>query len=305
VLLGVDPGRGVHRTVLTFAGEPRAVAEAAFRTVRAAIEHIDMTRHTGAHPRIGAADVCPFAPLAEATVADCVLLAEEVGERIGRELGIPVFLYGDAARRIERRWLPTVRRGGYEGLPARLATPEGAPDFGPARFVPRSGAVAVGARPILVAWNINLATRDPAPACAIAAAIRQTGGRVTIGGKRGRRVPGRFPGIQANGWYDAEIDRAQVTCNVLDFRRTPLLEVYEACREEAERAGTRVTGSQLVGLVPRAALVAAGTGADDDERVRDAVRALGLDELGPFDPDMRILEDAWERRRNEPLTWSV
>jgi glutamate formiminotransferase/formiminotetrahydrofolate cyclodeaminase len=302
VLLGVDPGPGVHRTVVTFAGAVDAVAEGAFRAVRAAVTRIDMTRHTGAHPRIGAADVCPFAPLDGATLGDCIALAESVGARIGRELDVPVYLYGAAARRPERRWLPAVRRGGYEALEARLGRPEGAPDFGPARFVARTGAIAVGARPILIAWNVNLATSDPAPARAIAAALRETGGVVTAGERR-IRTPGRFRGLQANGWYDAALGRSQVTCNVLDWRATPLLDLYRACEVEAERNGTRVTGSQLVGLAPEAALAAAGTGASADARLAAAVRALGLDELAPFDPDERVLERAWHRRLRDPLVF--
>ena len=295
-LLDVDPGRSTHRTVVTFVGPPGPVEEAAFRAIGQAAERIDMRIHRGAHPRMGATDVCPFVPLTGTTMEDCVAGARRLGRRVGRTLGIPVYLYGEAATRPERRRLPALRAGEYEGLPAKLRDPAWAPDFGPARFLPRSGVTAIGARRLLLAWNVNLDTPDARIARRIAARLRESGGLVRAAGGEVRRVPGRFRHLQGSGWSIEEYGRAQVTFNVTDTEAIGLHELFAACREEAARLGVRVTGSEVVGLVPLAMLLAAGDealargGAPEGERVAAAVAALGLDELRPFVPERKVLE---------------
>jgi glutamate formiminotransferase/formiminotetrahydrofolate cyclodeaminase len=307
-LLDVDPGAATNRTVVTLAGPPDGVLEAAFRGIAKAAELIDMSRHEGAHARMGATDVCPFVPMQGATMQDCAELAERLGERVGRELGIPVYLYGEAARRPERRRQPDGRAGEYEALPQKLADPDFAPDFGPAEFSARSGATAIGAREFLIAWNINLNTRDRKLATRIAAELRETGklerderGKIVRDEDgRARRVPGRFRELQGGGWYIEEYGRAQISFNVMNYKTTPVHAVFDACREEAAKKGVRVTGSEIVGLIPLEAVLAAGdhylglqgqtTGVPESERVHAAVLSLGLAELAPFDPRDKIIE---------------
>jgi len=308
VLLDVDPGRATHRTVVTFAGPPEATLEAAFRAIRKASELIDMSRHRGEHPRMGATDVCPFVPMQGATMEDCVRLAERLGQRVGEELGIPVYLYAEAARKPERRRLPDIRQGEYEALPDKLRDPAFTPDFGPARFDPNSGATAIGARPFLIAWNINLNTRDRKLANQIAAELRETGKlRRDAKGKIVRdaegtalRNPGRFTELQGGGWFIEEYGRAQISFNLMNYRVTGLHEVFDAACAEGDKLGVRVTGSELVGLVPLEALLAAGdhylarqgrtSGIPQDERIRTAALSLGLSEISPFDPREKIIE---------------
>ncbi len=311
VLLDVDPGAATNRTVVTFAGPPEAVLEAAFRAIRKAAERIDMSRHRGEHPRMGATDVCPFVPMQGATMADCVELAVALGRRIGDELGIPVYLYGEAARRPERRRLPDIRQGEYEALPDKLTDPAFAPDFGPARFNAKSGATVIGAREFLIAWNVNLNTRDRRVANRIAAELRETGKpQKDATGKTARgpdgqalRQPGRLRELQGGGWYIAEYGRAQISFNLMNYRITGLHTVFDAACEEAARLGARVTGSELVGLVPLDALLAAGDhylnrlgrtmGVPETERIHTAVLSLGLGELSRFDPAQKIIEYAY------------
>jgi len=308
VLLDVDPGAATNRTVVTFAGPPESVLEAAFRAIRKAAELIDMSRHRGEHPRMGATDVCPFVPMQGATMADCVELAERLGQRVGDELGIPVYLYGEAARRPERRRLPDIRQGEYEALAEKLRDPGFAPDFGPARFDPRSGATAIGAREFLIAWNVNLNTRDRRVANRVAAELRETGkpqrdaAGKTVRGPDGEalRHPGRLRELQGGGWYIAEYGRAQISFNLMNYRVTGLHTVFDAACEEAAKLGARVTGSELVGLVPLDALLAAGdhylarlgrtSGVPEGERIHAAVLSLGLGELGRFDPAQKVIE---------------
>ena len=308
VLLDVDPGAATNRTVVTLAGDPAVVEEAAFRAIRKAAELIDMSRHQGEHARMGATDVCPFVPMQGATMADCIESAGRLAKRVGEELGIPAYLYGEAARKPERKRLPDIRKGEYEALSKKLEQPEFAPDFGPAKFLPRSGATAFGARPFLVAWNINLNTRERKLANKIAAELRETG-KLKRDAKnkiardengKALRVPGRFTELQGGGWYIEEYGRAQLTFNLMDFHVTSLHEVFEACREEAGKLGVRVTGSELVGLVPLDAILAAGdyylakqgrtTGIPESERVHAAVLTLGLEDLTPFVPAEKIIE---------------
>jgi glutamate formiminotransferase/formiminotetrahydrofolate cyclodeaminase len=307
-LLDVDPGADTNRTVYTFVGNPEGVGEAAFRAASKAVELIDMSRHRGAHPRIGSMDVCPFVPVADITMAECALLARRVGRRIGDTLGVPVYFYEHAAAREERRSLATIRAGEYEGLPQKLADPQWAPDAGPASFNPRAGAFVVGAREFLIAYNINLNTTDRRLAHDIALSIRETGrllrdeaGEVVrddLG--RAMRTPGRLKAVRAIGWYISEYRQAQVSINLLDFHATPLHVVFETVREEADTRGLLVTGSELVGLTPLEPLLAAGryflrkqrrsAGVPEAHLLDLAVRSLGLGQLAPFDPGKKVIE---------------
>lgn len=301
-LLDVDAGADTNRTVVTFVGGAEAVAEAAFRSIARAAELIDMRSHRGAHPRMGATDVCPFVPVDGVTMEECAALARRVGERVGRELGIPVYLYEHAARQ-GRRSLADARRGEYEGLADRPDRPDYGPDANPI-----AGATAIGARQFLIAYNVNLNTRDRKLAHQVAQAVRELGtprrdatGKI-IKDEAGKTVfePGRFTECQAVGWYIAEYGRAQVSINLTDHNVTSVHAVFDACREEAAKRGMRVTGSELVGLIPRAALLEAGdhflecqgktTGVPESARVHAAILSLGLDELGTFDPAARIVE---------------
>ncbi len=309
-LLDVDPGEATNRTVVTFIGEPDKVVEAAFAAIETASRLIDMGEHHGAHARQGATDVCPFIPVTGVTMDECVELARKLGARVGEELGIPVYLYEAAATRPERRSLQNVRTGEYEGLEEKLSTPEGAPDFGPATFNARSGATTIGARKFLIAYNVNLNTRDPRIAKAIAWRIRDSEGPIRgpdhklVRNESGKLVKeiGLFEHCKATGWYIEEYGCAQVTMNLTDWEETSIHEVFDACCRLAEEQGARVTGSEIVGLVPRGALTAAGAhylrkqglspGASARELVRVAVRSLGLDELTPFDPEKKIVEQA-------------
>jgi glutamate formiminotransferase/formiminotetrahydrofolate cyclodeaminase len=303
-LLDVDPGRATNRTVLTFAGAPDAVEEAAFRGIETAAHLVDMRVHHGEHPRMGATDVCPFVPLEGTTMDECVEMARRVGARVGTELGIPVYLYGEAASIPDRRSLADVRHGEYEGLAARVDRP----DYGPATFNPVSGATAIGARSFLIAYNVNLNTRDRRAANEIAGALRESGRP-----KRNRQgtierdvdgvavyEPGRFSRLRGVGWYIEEYGRAQVSFNLTDPATTSLHAVFDASCEEAARLGLRVTGSEIVGLVPRDALLAAGdhylraqgktTGVPEAERIHVAVMSLGLNDVAPFDPAQKVIE---------------
>jgi glutamate formiminotransferase/formiminotetrahydrofolate cyclodeaminase len=241
VLLDVDPGAATNRTVVTLIGPPEAVEEAAFRAIRKASQLIDMTKHRGEHPRMGATDVCPFIPVQGATMQDCVEVARRVGRRVGEELGIPVYLYEEAAARPDRKSLADIRKGEYEALAAKHMDPEFAPDFGPNRFNPGAGATVIGAREFLIAYNVNLNTRDKKLANAIAQAIREAGKTVRAPDGTRQTIPGRFKNCRAVGWYIEEFGRAQISINLTNYKLTPLHEVFEACREEAGRVGLRVT----------------------------------------------------------------
>jgi glutamate formiminotransferase/formiminotetrahydrofolate cyclodeaminase len=307
-LLDVDPGVETNRTVITFVGAPEAVLEGAWQLLGAAIGRIDMSQHQGAHPRLGAIDVVPFVPVSGVTMAECVELARRLGERAGRELALPVYLYEHAATRPERRNLADIRAGEYEGLAQKLADPAWAPDFGPALFHPRTGATVVGARNFLVAYNVNLNTTDKRLAARIAGEIREKGKKRLD--ERGRPVldpdgnevwdPGLLRGIKAVGWTIPEFGCAQISINVTDLEATPLHVVFDTCEERARAHGLRVTGSELVGLVPRACLLDAGrhylarmgrsTGVPEPTIVHVAVRTLGLSEVKPFDPRERVIE---------------
>jgi glutamate formiminotransferase/formiminotetrahydrofolate cyclodeaminase len=308
VLLDVDPGAATNRTVVTFIGPPEAVEEAAFRAIRRAAQLIDMSKHSGEHPRMGATDVCPFVPVQGATMEDCVEIARKLGKRVGEDLGIPAYLYEAAASRPGRRSLADIRKGEYEALPEKMKDPSFAPDFGPAVFNERSGATVIGAREFLIAYNFNLNTRDKKLAHAVAQELREAGkpkrgpdGKI-VKDAEGRTVnaPGRFKECRAVGWYIEEYGRAQISINFTNYKVTSIHEVFDAARAEAAKRGLRVTGSELVGLIPLDALLAAGdyylakqgktTGVPERERVHAAILSLGLAELAPFDAQQKIIE---------------
>lgn len=308
VLLDVDPGKATNRTVMTFVAPPEAAVEAAFRAIQAAAKSIDMRVHKGEHPRIGATDVCPFVPLQGIDMEGCAALARQLGARVGSELGIPVYLYEAAASRPERKNLADVRAGEYEGLAAKLLDPEWKPDFGEAVFNPGAGATVIGARPFLIAWNVNLNTRDKRLATRISNLIREQGGprRDAAGNivkdEQGNTVrdPGLFKCVKAIGWYIPEYDRAQISINFTDWTVSPPHRVVDEIRRLADQVGVVVTGCELVGLIPSDALLEAGRhylsrqglnpGAPEGELVEVAVRSLGLRDLGAFDADQRLIE---------------
>jgi glutamate formiminotransferase / formiminotetrahydrofolate cyclodeaminase len=306
-LLNVDPGRAANRTVVTFAGPPAAVAEAAFAAIEKAAALIDMRHHSGTHPRIGATDVCPLVPISGISMEETVALARSLAERVGRELQIPVYCYENAAFAGERRNLAICRTGEYEGLPERLRDLRWKPDFGPARFNARTGATVIGARDFLVAYNVNLNTTDARLACEIAAQIREKGRPRKEGGEVVRDaagdplcIPGTLKACKAIGWYIREYGIAQVSLNLTDISVTPVHRAFEEVCRRAETLGLRVTGSEIVGLVPKRALTEAGRyylqkeGRSDDaaegELIRIAIRSLGLNDLKPFVAEEKILE---------------
>jgi glutamate formiminotransferase/formiminotetrahydrofolate cyclodeaminase len=307
-LLNVDPGADTNRTVITFVGEPEDVLEAAFRLVKRGTELIDMTTHRGAHPRIGAVDVVPFIPVANVTMDDCAELARRLGERVGRELHVPVYLYEHACSAPHRRNLADVREGEYEGSARKMTDPQWKPDFGPTEFVAKSGATVIGARKFLVAYNVNLNTLDKRLANRVAFDIRERGrmrrdddGNPILDDK-GEPVwdQGLLKSVKAVGWVIPEFGCAQVSINLTDLDVTPLHVVFDTCEERARERGLRVTGSEIVGLVPLSVLLEAGrhafakmgrpTGVPEGALVHAAIRTLGLSEVKPFDAKERVIE---------------
>ncbi|NIM20375.1 MAG: glutamate formimidoyltransferase [Candidatus Latescibacteria bacterium] len=307
-LLDVDPGKDTNRTVVTFVAEFSAAVEAAFRAIETASRLIDMSKHQGAHARLGATDVCPFVPVRGVTMEDCVQLANELGARVGNELRIPVYLYESAAKKEDRRNLATVRAGEYEGLSVKLKDPEWKPDYGPAVFNAKTGATIVGARKFLIAYNVNLNTKDRKIAHDIALTIREAGRAKRDGaGKMVRdaqgnvvKVPGTLNALKAVGWYIEEYNRAQVSINLVDYDVTPPHVAFDEVKQQAELRGARVTGSELVGLIPLQAVLQAGrhyldlqgksTGVPEKEIIETAVQSLGLNDITRFDPQQKIIE---------------
>jgi glutamate formiminotransferase/formiminotetrahydrofolate cyclodeaminase len=307
-LLDVDPGESTNRTVVTFIGTPEGVKEAAFKAIKKASEILDMTKHKGAHSRIGATDVCPFVPVTGVTMEDCIQLAHELGERVAGELNIPVYLYEEAAQKPERKNLATIRQGEYEGLSEKLKDPEWAPDYGKPVFNPKSGATVIGAREFLIAYNINFNTKDRRLAHEIALNIREKGrakrdkeGKIikdTDGNSI--KIPGKFKDIKAVGWYVEDYGIAQLSINFTNYKITPPHIVFDEVIKEAEKLGLRVTGSELVGLIPKEAMLMAGRhylekqgknpGVPEEERIRIAALSLGLNDVAPFDPAKKIIE---------------
>ena len=317
-LLGVEPSVDANRSVFTFAGAPGPVAEAAVASAKTAFGLIDMAKQQGVHPRMGALDVCPFVPVSGVGMAECVELSRQAAQRIATELDVPVYLYEASASRPERKSLAYLRSGGYEALRAKLASEDWAPDYGPASFVPNWGATVVGARGFLIALNINLNTRVEALAKEIAMRVRESGrlAKDSSGGPRkgedGRpaRIPGKLKAVRAIGWYIEAYGCAQVSLNILDYRTSPLHLAFETVREEAETLGLRVTGSELVGLAPLEAMLAAGrhfsttageryggrekggAEAEEAEFVQVAIDSMGLESVAPFPSREKIVEYA-------------
>lgn len=310
-LLDVDPGQTTNRTVVTFAGAPEPVVEAAVQAAKVAADLIDMSQHQGEHPRFGALDVCPLVPIAGISMEETVEHARELARRLGEEVGLTVYCYENAALSDARRNLAAVRAGEYEGLRDRLSQAEGKPDFGPDEFNPKSGATAVGARDFLVAYNINLNTTSTRRANAIAFDVREkgrikrrghplTGEIVRDADGEPLYVPGSLRAVKAIGWYIEEYGIAQISMNLTDIRTTPIHVAFDEVRRRAEARGVRVTGSELVGLVPLQAILDAGRhylrqqqrslGIPDHEIIKIAVKSLGLDDLKPFEPTERIIE---------------
>lgn len=306
-LLDVDPGKATNRTVVTFVGEPEPVIEAAFQAIKKASELIDMRQHRGEHPRMGATDVCPLIPVSHITMEETVVFAKKLAQRVGEELAIPVFLYEAAATSPERTNLATIRAGEYEGLKEKLAQPAWKPDYGPTAFNAKSGATVIGARDFLIAYNINLNTTSTRRANSVAFDLRENGRVKEVDGKKvldasGQEVrePGLLKSVKAIGWYIEEYGIAQISMNLTNISVTPMHVAFDAAVERAHARGLRVTGSELVGLVPLQSMLDAGKyflakqrrscGLSEREIIRIAVKSMGLDELAPFDPDKKIIE---------------
>lgn len=321
-LLDVDPGASTNRTVVTFVGSPEAAVEAAFRGIQKAAELIDMSKHRGAHPRMGATDVCPFIPVSNVSWAEAIDCAKQLGKRVADELNIPVYLYEKAARDASRSNLSVIRAGEYEGFFEKIKEPAWKPDFGPPKFNERSGATVIGAREFLVAYNVNLNTKAVRRANSVAFDVRENGRIKTIDGtpygkpvldENGEpvRVPGMLKHVKAIGWYVEEYGIAQVSMNLTNIEETPLHAAFDACNDAASKRGLRVTGSEVVGMLPKKCLVEAGRyflrkqkwseGASEEELIGIAVRSMGLSELKPFDPKEKIIELKMESASKKSL----
>jgi len=322
-LLDVDPGESTNRTVVTFIGSPEGVKEAAFKAIKKAAEVLDMSKHKGAHSRMGATDVCPFVPVSGVTMEDCIQLAHELGERVAKELGIPVYLYEEAARKPERKNLANIRTGEYEGLPEKLKDPEWAPDYGKPVFNPKAGATVIGAREFLIAYNINLNTRDRRLAHEIALNLRERGrakrdkdGNIVRDSEgKAINIPGKFKAVKAVGWYIEDYEIAQISINFINYKITPPHFVFDEAIKEAEKLGLRVTGSELVGLIPKEALLMAGRhyltkqgkspGVPEEDLIKTAVFSLGLDDVAPFDPQKKIIEYQFKETESSLLDYNL
>ncbi|PYL06717.1 MAG: glutamate formimidoyltransferase [Verrucomicrobia bacterium] len=310
-LLDVDPGASTNRTVVTFVGEPGAAVEAAFRVIKKAAELIDMRKHKGAHPRMGATDVCPFIPVGNVSWEEAIECANRLGKRVGEELKIPVYLYEKAAKDKTRSNLSVIRAGEYEGFFEKIKQPEWKPDFGPAVFNEKWGGTVIGVRDFLVAYNVNLNTKSVRRANSVAFDVREQGRAKTEDGTpwgkpvldaNGEpvRIPGMLKHVKAIGWFVKEYGIAQVSMNLTNIEETPLHLAFDACVEAAAKRGMRVTGSEIVGMVPKKSLVDAGRyflrkqrwseGVSEEELIEIAIRSLGLGELKPFDPKEKVIE---------------
>ena len=310
-LLDVDPGVSTNRTVVTFVGNLDAAVEAAFRGIKKAAELIDMRKHKGAHPRMGATDVCPFIPVSNVNWEEAIVCANRLAKRVGDELKIPVYLYEKAAKNESRSNLSVIRVGEYEGFFEKIRHPEWKPDFGPAVFNEKSGATVIGVRDFLVAYNVNLNTKSVRRANSVAFDVREQGRVQTEDGTPGGkpvldangepiRVPGMLKHVKAIGWFVKEYGIAQVSMNLTNIEETPLHAAFDACCESAAKRGLRVTGSEIVGMVPKKCLVDAGRyflrkqkwseGVSDEELIDIAIRSMGLSELRPFDPKEKVIE---------------
>jgi len=317
-LLDVDPGRDTNRTVVTFVGSIESVEEAAFQAISAAADVIDMKYHSGEHARMGATDVCPFIPVSEVSIKECVALSKRVAERVGKELSIPMYLYEESAQKEDRKSLPTIRAGEYEGLAKKLKDPNWKPDYGPVKFNAKSGATVMGCREFLIAYNINLNTRDKRLATDIAFELREKGRSLRdphpdspnlLDGEIVRnedgipvKVAGLFKDLKGVGWYIDEFKRAQISLNFNNYKVSTIHDVFDKACELAVERGIRVTGSELVGLMPKEALLMAGrhylkkqrrtTAVPETDIMECAVQSLGLNDLYPFKPEEKIVEFA-------------
>ena len=318
-LLDVDPGKATNRTVVTFVGHPKAVIEAAFQAIKKASELIDMSKHSGEHPRMGATDVCPLIPISGITMEETAAYAHELGKRVGESLQIPVFMYEAAATSPDRQNLAIIRAGEYEGMAAKLKDPKWHPDYGTNIFNERAGATVIGARDFLVAYNVNLNTTSVRRANSVAFDVRENGRiKTDANGKNvldasGEpiRIPGACKSVKAIGWYIEEYGIAQISMNLTNINETPLHIAFDACCQSAQGRGLRVTGSELVGLVPKSVLIDAGKhflkqqkrsfGISEKELIHIAIRTLGLDELSPFDPSKKVIEYLLEDKSSHPL----
>ena len=321
-LLDVDAGYATNRTVVTFVGEPEPVIEAAFRAIKMAADVIDMSKHSGEHPRMGATDVCPLIPIANISMEECAAWAHKLAKRVGEQTDVPVYMYEAAATRSERQNLATIRAGEYEALPRKMAMPEWAPDYGKAHFNARAGATVIGARDFLVAYNVNLNTTSVRRANSVAFDVREQGRILREGDpingpivndENGEpvRIPGTCKSVKGIGWFIEEYGIAQVSMNLTNINISPLHIVFEECCKSADRHGLRVTGSELVGLVPKKVLTDAGmyflekqrrsAGVSEEELIDIAVKTMGLGELSPFDPKKKIIEYQMEDSSASPL----
>ena len=306
-LLDVDPGKATNRTVVTFVGEPQPVIDAAYLAIKKAGELIDMTKHKGEHPRMGATDVCPLIPIAGITMEETVEYAKKLGKRVGEELNIPVYLYESAAQKEDRKNLATIRAGEYEGFSDKIKEANWAPDFGKAIFNEKSGATVIGARDFLVAYNVNLNTTSTRRANSVAFDLRENGRVKEENGKKVLdangvevREPGLLKSVKAIGWFIEEYGIAQISMNLTNISITPLHIAFDSAVDRAHARGMRVTGSELVGLVPLKSMLDAGKyflakqkrsiGISEEEIIKIAVKSMGLDELTPFDPKKKIIE---------------
>ncbi len=321
-LLDADAGYATNRTVVTFVGEPEPVIEAAFRAIRKAAEVIDMSKHSGEHPRMGATDVCPLIPIANISMEECAAWAHKLGKRIGEQTNVPVYMYEAAATRPERQNLATIRSGEYEALPRKMTLPEWTPDYGKAHFNARAGATVIGARDFLVAYNVNLNTTSVRRANSVAFDVREQGRILREGDpingpivndENGEpvRIPGKCKAVKGIGWFIEEYGIAQVSMNLTNINISPLHMVFDECCKCAEHHGLRVTGSELVGLVPKKVLTDAGkyflekqrrsAGVSEEELIDIAVKTMGLGEVSPFDPKKKIIEYQIEDATSSPL----
>jgi glutamate formiminotransferase / formiminotetrahydrofolate cyclodeaminase len=321
-LLDVDPGASTNRTVVTFVGSPEAAVEAAFRAIQKAAELIDMRKQKGAHPRMGATDVCPFVPVSNVSWEEAIACAKQLGRRVGDELNIPVYLYEKAANDKSRSNLSVIRAGEYEGFFEKIKDPGWKPDFGPAVFNEKSGATVIGAREFLVAYNVNLNTKAVRRANSVAFDVREQGRIKTEDGTpsgkpvldangRPAHIPGMLKHVKAIGWYVEEYGIAQVSMNLTNIDETPLHAAFDGCAEAASKRGLRATGSEIVGMVPKKCLVDAGRyflrkqkwseGAAEEELIDIAIRSMGLSELKPFDPKEKVIEFKIESASNKSL----
>ena len=310
-LLDVDPGKATNRTVVTFVGEPISVIEAAFRAIKKAAELIDMRKHTGEHPRMGATDVCPLIPVANISMEETAEWSKKLGERVGNELAIPVYLYEDAQKNPERKNLSIIRAGEYEGFSKKILLSEWAPDFGKAIFNAKSGATVIGARDFLVAYNINLNTTSTRRANAIAFDVRESGRKIQ--NEKGEEIvqPGTLKSVKAIGWFIEEYGVAQISMNLTNVNITPIHIAFDEVCKKANERGVRVTGSELVGLIPLKSLLDAGryflekqqrsVGVSEKEIIHIAVKSLGLDELSEFIPEKKIIEYLLNEEKQDKL----